>query len=253
MKELAFLGLAVFVVACLNPTTPKPTEAAAPTVTTKKKRTPNPTTSGGGGGTPTGGGSEYTAPSNTELGIVGWLHYGTDYETLRNEISTGNATFWFYGKSNGQGYPTGQKNGNGYETVCLTTHSITSLSGKMGVVSKCRYKIKDNLGNLIVLVDDTKGGFHPAHYGDNKRGNNHPDDANRYLPNGTYTLEYDNISDDSGTVPQKVVFFRQHEGNTFEYQINETVNKGESTTRTFTISDTGAEANVIYKLNNNFE
>lgn len=252
MKPLALLGLTVFVIACMSSPTPKPVPVTTPTNTVqpKKKRTPNPTTSGSGTGS---GGNEYTAPADTELGVVGWLHYGTDYETIRNEIVTGTALFWFYGKSNGQGYPTGQKNGNGYETTTLSTHSITSIPGKAGVISKCRYKIKDSSGNVVVYVEDTKGGFHPAHYGNNLRGNNHPDDSNRYLPNGTYTLEYTNVSDDSGAVPQRVVFFRQHEGNAFKYQINETVNKGETITRSFTISDTGAEANVIYKLNNNFE
>lgn len=255
MKPIPILGLAVFVIACMNTTAPKPATTTTTTTASKKKRTPNLTTGtgGGDGGTSGGGGNDYTAPPNTELGIVGWLHYGADYEAIRNDISSGTAVFWFYGKSNGQGYPTGQKNGNGYETVALSTHSITSIPNKAGVVSKCKYKIRDTSGNVVVYVDDTKGGFHPAHYGNNLRGNNHPDDSYRYLPNGSYTIEYSNISDDGGAVPQTLVFYRQHMGNEFVYQINEVVNKGETVTRDFTISDTGTEPNVIYKLNNNFQ
>lgn len=242
---------------CTKPKTPTPQQTIRRTTT--GNTTPTNNTSGGstGGGT-TGGGSTggtngLTEPVNWYLGVSNMMNYGSDYFTFINSLSGGEARFWFYGKSNGNAYPSG-KNGNGYETVSFASHSVnmhnnTGYSGgnRTDVRSKCKYTIKDSAGNIVLYVEDTKGGG--ATYG---RNNNHPDNCNRYLPTGAYTLEYQNTSDESGTIPQTVVFFRQGENNFFEYQINEIVDKGVTITRTINVYDTGSEQNTFFKFNCNF-
>jgi len=188
-------------------------------------------------------------PFSQDIAIVGWINYGADYDVLKNEISGGTTKYDFYGKNNGNAFPTGQRNGGGYETCSFPTHSITQADGYGGKISKCRYKILDEQGNVVMFVDDTRGGFHP-NYGNNLRGNNHPDDSNRYLPTGTYTLEYANISDESVNMPQHLLFFYQDENNV-SYQIDEIVNSGASVTRTFNVHGTGDTPNAFFKMNNN--
>lgn len=187
-------------------------------------------------------------PLDANLGIVGWLAFGSDYDLLKNEISGGTTKFDYYGKSNGLPMPTGNKNGNGYETVAFSSHSTTVGSGYSGIVSKCRYKITDAQGNVVIFVDDSRGGFSST-YGNNLRSNNHPDDCTRYLPVGVYTLEYSNTSNAGVNVPQSLKFWLQSAQNT--YQIDEVVNSGSTVIRTITISDTGTQTNAFFKLNNN--
>lgn len=187
-----------------------------------------------------------TAP-NWNIGLSSMFGYGSSWQNEFNKIQGGDSSFWFYGKSNGNSYPNG-KNGNGYETVHFSSHSITTAQGYAGVISKCRYKLRDAANNVVLYVDDTKGGFH-YFYGNDLRANNHPDDVLRYLPTGTYSLEYTNTSE--SVAPQRVEFYQQHQNNTFDYQINEVVQSGQSITREIVISDTGSEPNTFYKLNNN--
>jgi hypothetical protein len=189
-------------------------------------------------------------PNSTEIGIIGTI-YGTDYDVLKNEISGGTTKFDFYGKSNGQPYPTGlARNGNGYETFNFPSHSITTSDNFAGVISKCRYKLTDSQSNVVIFVEDTRGGFHP-NYGNNLRGNNHPDDCARYLPVGTYTLEYTNISDAPIPILQRLKFWYQDQ-NQINYLIDEIVNKNQTVVRQIVITDTGATPSAIFKLNNNF-
>lgn len=189
------------------------------------------------------------SPSDPNYGIVGWINYGADYDIIKNELSGGIAKFDFYGSSNGQNYPTGQRNGNGYETVSLSTHSITQKDGLAGLASMCRYKLTDSQGKIIIFVDDTRGGFHP-NYGSNLRANNHPDDCNRYLAEGNYTLEYSNTTNHSTNMAQKLQFWYQNESGA-NYQVNETVNNGETVVRTINIFNSGSTPNAIFKLNSN--
>lgn len=232
-----------------------------PTTSTKNSTTSqndSVSVGGGSGGDDSNGTGEIplTEPSSFTIGISNMMNYGTNYFTFLNEVSGGIAKFWFYGKNNGQAYPNG-KNGNNYETVSLASHSVNmfndpqSQASQINVRSKCRYKIKDSAGNVVLFVEDTKGGG--QYYG---RSNNHPDNCNRYLPIGTYFLEYENISDDAGEVNQRVVFFKQGENNFVEYQINELVPKGGkigiNTPLQFTITDTGSTPNMFYKFNCNF-
>lgn len=184
---------------------------------------------------------------NWNIGLSNMFGYGSSWQNEFNKMPNGTSLFWFYGKSNGNNYPSG-KNGNGYETVHFSSHSVTSAQGYAGVISKCRYTLRDAANNVVLYVDDTKGGFH-AFYGNDLRANNHPDDVLRYLPTGTYSLEYANTSD--SPAPQSVEFYQQHENNTFDYQINEVVQSGQSITRSIVIADTGSEQNTFYKLNNN--
>lgn len=184
---------------------------------------------------------------NWNIGLSSMFGYGSSWQNEYNKIQGGSSAFWFYGKSNGQSYPTG-KNGNGYETVHWSSHSITSTQGYAGVISKCRYTLRDASNNIVLYVDDTKGGYH-AFYGIDLRNNNHPDDTLRYLPTGSYNLEYSNTSD--AAAPQNLVFYQQHENNSFDYQINEVVQRGETINRTITINNTGSELNTFYKFNNN--
>jgi hypothetical protein len=194
------------------------------------------------------------SPSDANYGIVGWVNYGTDYDNIKNEISGGSTRFDFYGNSNGQSYPTGLKNGNGYETMSFSTHSITQKNELTNLVSMCRYKITDSQGKVVMFVEDTRGGFHPCHNNPNcnsvLRGNNHPDDSNRYLAEGNYTIEYSNITNHSTNMPQRLQLWYQDQ-NTLEYKINEVVNNGETVTRNFSITNTNSTPNAYFKLNSN--
>lgn len=188
-------------------------------------------------------------PSDPNYGIVGWVNYGTDYDVIKNELSGGFATFSFYGNSNGQGYPTGSKNGNGYETMSFSSHSITQKDGFAGLVSMCRIKVTDSDGKIVFFLEDTRGGFHP-NFGANLRANNHPDDCSRYLREGSYTLEYSNTTTHGTNMAQKLQLWYQNEGGA-TYQVNETVNNGETVTRVFNIFNTGSLPNAFFKINNN--
>ncbi len=188
------------------------------------------------------------SPLDANYGIVGWVNYGTDYDAIKNELAGGTSTFNFYGNSNGQSYPTGSKNGNGYETMAFPTHSVTQKAEFEGLRSMCRIKITDSDGKVVFFCEDTRGGFHPT-FGSNLRGNNHPDDANRYLREGNYTLEYSNITNHGTNMPQRLELWYQNNG--FEYLIKEVVNNGETVVRGFNIFNTGSTPNVLFKLNNN--
>lgn len=237
--------------ACTKKTVVAPKRSAnvnnAPTYSTVYE-----TVSTGGGGTGGGGvvvENGLAAPNN--LNIAKSIPYGVgyvaDYFSMLNEVSGGIANFWFYGKSNGNPYPTGEfeTTKDGYATIDLPSHGVTIHGDSYGVIVKVRYKIKDSNGNVVMYLHDTKGGYH-GNYGGNLRGNNHPNHSQRYLPFGTYTIELENLSDANVNVPISFNFGRAG-GNLTEF-FGETVNSGESMTKTFEIFSSTS----TFKLNCNF-
>lgn len=223
----------------------KYTKASAKT-TTQAAKTTNETVNyggGGGSGSDTGGGDDddenevtLTAPSNLNIGLskTYGLAYQADYFALAAEMEGGINNFWFYGKSNGTAYPTAEfaTSENGYATIDLPSHSVTLNGSYYPKIGKIRYKIKDAQGNVVMYCHDTKGGYH-GNLAANKRGNNHPNHSQRYLPYGTYTIEFENLSESN--TPLNFVFGRAGGNLTEFFQVS--VASGTTEIRTLVLFD----------------
>lgn len=185
----------------------------------------------GTGGTPSG----QTAPNDLFIGLSKCygLAYQADYFSLANEMQGGINNFWFYGKSNGSPFPTAEyaTSQSGYATIDLPSHSVTLSSNLYPIVGKVRYKITDSGGNVVMYCHDTKGGYH-SNIAANKRGNNHPNHSQRFLPYGTYTIELENLSD-GGTMDFR---FGRAGGNLTEF-FQVLLSAGQTATRTLEIFD----------------
>lgn len=191
--------------------------------------------------------TKFKAPIDPFIAVATWLKYGSSYTELAKEIKGGSTKFWFYGDRNDKIPPMGYRNGNGYETTLWSTHSINWVNDS--TISKCRYQIKNSKGEIVLFVEDTKSGFHP-NFGANKRSNNHPDDTNRYLPIGEYTLEYENISD----VPlNQIVSFRLQGSTKIINQIYEAVPTGKKIIRKISVYNTWDDPDEVFKFNNNYQ
>lgn len=211
---------------------------------------------GGGenGGGENGGNTTLNPPSSLTIAISKAYPLATaDYFALLAELDGGESKFWFYGKTNGNAYPTADwaTNGNGYTTVDWATHSTNTRAGSNqldtrwdNVVGKIEYTVRDASNNIVMYCYDTKGGYHGS-FRPNDRGNNHPGQSQRYLPAGTYTIEFKNISDATPEMPITLTFGTYNNPTEF---VNEVIEKGQTVTKTLVLSDSTASA---YKLNCN--
>ena len=95
---------------------------------------------------------------------------------------------------------------NDFVLMRFASHSIVNFKGT-GVLSKIEYSLIDENGREVLHVKDTKGGWHPCTNSSDcsakLRGNNHPDDCNRWLKIGKYRLKIKNLSDNNDAV-QKI-------------------------------------------------
>lgn len=142
---------------------------------------------------PTDPGDNYTS-----IGDAGYS-YGSDYATLRNEVSSGVGRFNYYGNpSPDNNYPAPNPSSNtggwapyndDYVLFNFPSHSTNYTSD--GLIGKVAYQVFDNLGNLVLEMYDTKGGIYGG-----ARANNHPDDCKRWIKRGTYRIKVWNISTD---------------------------------------------------------
>lgn len=232
------------------------TQSPAPQPTQKRKANTDtvyvaPPTGGGGGGTPPTG---LQPPNDLNIAISkSYAINNENYNDLLNEVQGGESKFWFYGKSNGNPYPTADwvNSANGYTTITFPTHSVNTRNNLGGypaydnVICKVEFTIKDSEGNIVMYCKDTKGGFHPS-FRPQKRGNNHPLQAQRYLPFGSYTVEFKNISDDPN-VQIPIHFTLGRPGTSITEFIDVHVNKNETITRTFQLFD--SPQNQMFKMN----
>lgn len=260
--RLLFLGILAFILyACFTPVVvpvPKPKPVLPPVY---------PTGGGGGGGGDdgnngggdggTGGNGGLQPPLTFTIGISRAYPTSETYDNQVSQMAGGESKFWFYGKENQNPYPTGDwvTQANQYTTIDLPTHAINARAGSDGqhpeydtVVPKIEYTIKDSTGNVVMYCKDTKGGFHPS-FNPNKRGNNHPKESQRYLPFGTYTIEFKNLTESDIEVPLTFTFNRSG-GAVGEY-FQETVNKGQTVTKTLNLVEQSGNSSM-YKLNCNY-
>lgn len=136
-------------------------------------------------------------------------HYGSKYDVYLQEIRQGVSIFRFTGQN--VFYPRYDSKLQSTEElsiIALPTHSIINFAGT-DFVSAIEMKLTDESGNEVWYLYDTRGGYHPCITGngcDSKlRGNNHPDDATRWIKNGNYKLWVKNLSTDARAV-QKIEF-----------------------------------------------
>jgi hypothetical protein len=146
-----------------------------------------------------------------QIASVDWLKgqykalYGSNYVRERDELGGGEASFVFHGQQ-GVVYPaygTEKPSTDQLVIVALPTHSIVNYAG-VDFVSAIQMRLSDDAGNVVWELTDTKGGFHPA-LRVSSRGNNHPDDANRWVKYGRYKLWVKNLSSDARAV-QRIDF-----------------------------------------------
>ena len=78
-------------------------------------------------------------------------------------------------------------------------------------------QLLDFEGLTVWYLNDTKSGWHPSTK-DHLRGNNHPDDANRWLKYGKYKLWIKNNSTDKRAI-QNILFGTARGTQFFEYDL----------------------------------
>jgi hypothetical protein len=125
--------------------------------------------------------------------------YGTSYFGFIDEVGGGESFFDFKGQN--VSYPdfqtTEKRVTEDLVVVGFPTHSIVNYAGT-DFVSSIEYWLIDEEGNTVIHVKDTKGGYHPCTFGvpcnAKLRGNNHPDDSNRWIKQGNYRLRVRNLS-----------------------------------------------------------
>lgn len=151
-------------------------------------------------------------PQPTTISIPDWLSgpglykvlYGSNYQREKAELPGGEATFNFYGQN--MVYPpfgTEKPSTNEAVVMAFPTHSIINFAG-VDFVSAIHMKLTDENNTLVWELLDTKGGYHAVLKG-NARGNNHTDDANRWIRYGRYKLWVKNLSTDARAV-QTITF-----------------------------------------------
>lgn len=152
-------------------------------------------------------------PSSGNWGLGQYRNrYGSNYEREKSEVAGGEASFNFYGQNvNYPQYGTSQPSTDELVVMAFPTHSVVSYYGT-DFVSAVEAKLTDQDGNVVWYLNDTKGGYHPGLKA-NARGNNHPDDANRWIKYGKYQLWVRNKSTDPKAV-QKFLFATE-KGTTF--------------------------------------
>lgn len=198
-------------------------------------------------------------PQNPVIGLSKAYPLAVDtYMGLLSQMPGGENEFWFYGKLNQNNYPTGEwvAQGNGYSTIDLPTHAVNARAGSDRqhpeydqLICKIEYTIKDSKGNIVMFCKDTKGGFHPG-FVQNERGNNHPKESQRFLPYGTYTVEFKNLTQGSVNAPIRVTYNRAGGNATMGEYFDAVVNNQQTITFTIEIFEQKDEISM-FKLNCN--
>lgn len=160
-------------------------------------------------------------------GQVG-LKYGSSYDAELSQLSDGVSSFVFSGQD--VNYPEFNSKVQATDVlsqISLPTHSIINFAGT-DFVSAIEMRLIDEAGNEVWYLRDTKGGYHPCinqmDCNSKLRGNNHPDDANRWIKKGNYELFVNNISTDKRAV-QKIEFSGNGGGIVFEENLKAGDNK----------------------------
>lgn len=170
--------------------------------------------------------------------------YGSNYEREKNELPGGIANFRFFGQSvRYPVYGTNKPSTDELVVIALPTHSIVSYYGT-DFTSAIEMKLTDQYGNVVWYLNDTKSGYHPSLKA-NSRGNNHPDDSNRWIQYGNYHLWVKNNSTDTRAVQS--IFFGTEKGNKY---IDQDLYPGQEATFELDIRKMADEYDV-YKINCN--
>ncbi|RFS17542.1 hypothetical protein [Emticicia sp. C21] len=198
-------------------------------------------------------------PKNLLIGLSKAYPLATDtYTGLLTQMPGGENEFWFYGKTNQYNYPTGEWviQANGYSTIDLPTHAINARAGidiqhpeYNQVICKIEYTIKDSQGNVVMFCKDTKGGFHPT-FIPNERGNNHPKESQRFLPYGTYIVEFKNLTEGSINAPIRLTYNRAGGNATMGEYFDTIVNNQQTVTFAINIFEQDHDISM-FKLNCN--
>lgn len=133
------------------------------------------------------------------------VQYGTTYNDYIMQLAGGSAVFDFLGQD--VVYPafnsTSKPSTDELVVVDFPTHSIINYAGT-DFRSAIEMRLYDMNNKLIWYLNDSKSGYHPCVTGKDcdtqLRGNNHPDDAARWLKYGHYYLTVNNQSSDKRAV-----------------------------------------------------
>lgn len=168
-------------------------------------------------------GKPNTRPNNNfwSIGQVGDV-YGSKYDNELQQIKYGVSIFRFNGQNvDYPKYNSGLQSTDQLSIIDLPTHSIINYAGT-DFVSMIEMSLIDEAGTEVWYLYDTRGGYHPCITGkdcDSKlRGNNHPDDANRWIKNGKYKLKVKNISNDPRAI-QRIDFGTTIVGDYFQHEL----------------------------------
>jgi hypothetical protein len=142
--------------------------------------------------------------ADNNIGLVGYK-YGSSMISENAQISEGEFIFNFKGES-GVNYPTPYKKEDNViwglddlVAIHLPTHSVSTVWGDK-TPSKVKLELSRNDSNIFELYD-TKGGYHGNALavgetpGQHLRGNNHPDDGNRWIKYGPAKIFIQNIGE----------------------------------------------------------
>lgn len=170
--------------------------------------------------------------------------YGSSYEREKSEVTGGEANFNFYGQNvNYPAFGTVKPSTEELVVMAFPSHSVVSFFGT-DFVSSVEMKLTDQYGTVVWYLNDTKGGYHSVLKA-NSRGNNHPDDSNRWLRYGKYQLWIKNNSTDKRAVQN--FLFMTEKGAKF---IDQDIQPGQEVTFELDIRKMADEYDV-YKLNCN--
>jgi hypothetical protein len=190
--------------------------------------------------------------SNWNIGLVGY-NYGSDYWALlsEREAISGESVFDFRGQPD-YNYPqiratkfNGEQEYGQWVPIHLPSHSTTAaeVGGQERIISMISIEMFDSSGALVWKLYDTKGGFH-GKFGGDLRGNNHPDNCQRWIKRDIYTVKIKNISQDDRVV-------QGFEWSNSEVLIYEKIYKGEEKTFTLDMRNLKNGWNA-WKLNCNY-
>lgn len=140
-------------------------------------------------------------------GCVGYA-YGSDYWKELNELDGGESKFEFHGQI-GVNYPKPytQNDTNRPQatdelvSIHLPSHSVTAIWGYKHARAGILIEIYDENNEMVFNLYDSKGGLHPIanaigeNIGKAQRGNNHPDNCNRWIKYGVYKFRFINLSE----------------------------------------------------------
>ena len=166
-----------------------------------------------------------------DMGSVGYS-YGSDYWSLLSERESisGTSVFDFQGQPD-YNYPKirttkydGEQLSGKWVPIHLPSHSTTAseIGGNERIISMVSIEMFDSSGLLVWKLYDTKGGFHDK-FGAGLRGNNHPDNCQRWIKQDIYNVTIQNISEDPRVV-------QEFEWSNSEVLIKEKIYKGEKKT-----------------------